>query len=216
MAIRTKNEIVQEIRMELYAGQPTVDASITPNFVLRKLNNKIAASAIQQTLLGYKLEGIYGELDIFTLTYTGLSLSTDSATGLKYVELPTQPIYTPLNQSITVFALAPRGGMLNDLFKPTTRRKLTMVRSLPNLRKVYHFTENGRVIFEDECGIMATFTSVGMSIVTSGGNDMYSFLNLPDDQIDLVKKEILIDLRGMMAISDTTPLPAMDTPQPRD
>lgn len=216
MAIRTKNEIVQEIRMELYAGQPTADASITPNFVLRKLNNKIAASAVQQTLLGYKLEGIYGELDIFTLTYTGLALSTDSATGLKYAELPTQPIYTPLNQSIIVFAPAPRGGMLNDLFKPTTRRKLTMVRSLPNLRKVYHFTENGRVIFEDEWGIMATFTSIGMSIVTSGGNDMSSFLNLPDDQIDLVKKECLLELRGMMQLSDTTPLPVADAPQPRD
>lgn len=216
MAMRTKKEIVQEILYELFGGIPSVDASISENFVLRKLNNKIASSAVQQTLLGYKLEGVYGELDIFTLTFTGLALSTNANTGLKYVDLPVQPIYTPLNQSITVFAPAPRGGMLNDLFKPTTRRKLTMVRSLPNLKKVYYFVENGQVIFEDEWQIMATFTSVGMSIVTSGTNDLLSFLNLPDDAIDLVKKECLLELRGMMQLSDTTPLPVADTPQPRD
>ena len=216
MALKTKGEVVEEIRYNLHGGIPNVDASISANFVLRMLNNKIASAAVQQTLLGYKLEGVYGDLDMYTLTYTGLAPATDTNTGLKYVALPVQPIYTPQNHSVTVFAAKNRGGMLSDMFKKTTRRKLTMVRSLPNLKKVYHFTENGKEFFEDEWDIMTTFPEIGMSIITSGANDSSAFLNMPDDAIDLVKRECLADLRPMMGLTDTTPLPPSDSPQPRD
>ncbi len=154
MSLKTKGEVVDEVRYALYGGMPNADASISANFVLRMLNNKIAAAAVQQTLLGYKLEGVYGELDMYTLTYSGLTPAVDTNTGLRYVALPVQPIYTPKNESVTVFAPKNRGGMLSDIFKKTTRRKLTMVRSLPNLKKVYHFTENGKEFFEDEWDIM--------------------------------------------------------------
>ena len=173
MALRTKKEIVQEVLYECYGGIPNVNSSISENFVLRKLNNKIASNAMMQAMGTYKMDGAICVDDIFTLTYSSLTLLNDDNTGLKYVALPSQPIGLPYNQAITVFPPAPRGGMLNDLFKPTTRKKLTMVRSLPNLKKVFHFIENGRVYFEDEYGIMATFTTLNMSIITSGATDIF-------------------------------------------
>ncbi len=63
---------------------------------------------------------------------------------------------------------------------------------------------------------MATFTFVNMSIVTSGAQDLTAFLNLPDDMVDAVKKECIMELRGMMGVVDNTQLPAVDSPQPRE
>ena len=219
MALKTKKEIVQEILYECYGGIPNINSSISENFVLRKLNNKIASNAMMQAMGTYKMDGAICVDDIFTLTYTDIALTIDQVTGLIYTDVPNQPIGIPGNQSITVFPSAPRGGMLNDLFKPTTRKKLTMVRSLPNLKKVFHFIENGRIYFEDEYGIMATFfsgtTSLNISIITSGAQDMTAFLNMPDDMINMVKKECIAELKLMMSIFDATPLPPSDNPKPR-
>lgn len=216
MALRIKRDIVQEILMEIYGGIPSVDAAISENFVLRKLNNKIATSAMLQAMGSYKMDGVVCIDDIFTLTYTDLALTLDAANGLKYFIIPSQPIGIPNNQSITVFPPVTRGGMLNDIFKPTKRSKLTMVRSLPNLKKVFHFTENGREYFNDEFGIMATFITVNASIITSGAQDLTAFLNLPDDMISAVKAECIAELRPMMGLVDSVPLPVSDNPQPRE
>ncbi len=216
MSLRTKKEIVDEIRYEVYGGMPSVDAAISENFILRKLNNKIATSAMQQALGSYKMDGAVCVDDIFTLTYSDLTLTVDGVTGLKYFEIPSQPIGLPDNQSITVFPPKNRGGMMSDLFKKTTRKKWTMVRSLPSLKKVFHITENGREYFNDEFGIMQSYDSVNASIVTSGAQDLSAFLNLPDDMISQVKAECIAELRPMMGLADLTPIPAVDNPQPRE
>lgn len=212
MALRTKQELVDEIIMETYSGIPTVERSISDNFVLRKVNNLIAAAAMKSLQPGYDCNCID---DIFYLTATGITLLADSVLGLQYFTLPLQPIGLPDRTAIIVSPPANRGGVRNGIFKPIKRREVTLVRSLPRIRKVFHYTENGREYFIDEFGIIETYPSINLTIASSGANDLTAFVNMPDDMIGIIKAQAIADLRNMLQLQDTTPLPPADAPQVR-
>lgn len=215
MALRTKQQIVDEIVYEVFGGIPTNDRTISDNFVVRELNNFISEAALKSAFSTYNIDGCVCADDIFTLTYSGLTLSVDSNTGNKYFVLPAQPIGMPSKRSITVFPPANRGGVMNDLFKGIMRSEVTKVRRLPNILKVFHYTENGNENFIDRNQIMSGFSTLNASIATSGANDLSAFLNMPDDMINSAKTTIVPKLRAMIGIQDNTPLPPADAPQPR-
>ncbi len=215
MALRKKIEVVQEILYEVYGGINTNNTTISENFVVRELNNFIAESAVKSAFGAYNLDGCVCADDIFTLTYSGLTLLSDAVTGNKYFPLPAQPVGIPSKRSISVFPPANRGGVQNDLFKGIMRNEVTKARRLPNVRKVFHYTENGNENFIDNNQIMQGFDTLNASIVTAGANDLTTFLNMPDDMINAAKMSIVPRLRQMMGISDVTPVPPADAPAAR-
>lgn len=215
MALTTKNEICQEILYELYGGIPSNDTSISLNFVLRLVNDKIAEAAVKSAFGTYNIDGVVASDDIFTLSYSALTLSTNTANGLKYFTLPDSPVGLPSNRAFNIYPPNSRGGIQGSIFKPIARGEVTYVRSLPGIKKVWHFVEGGRMYFVDNYNIMATYTTVNASIASSGANDLTAFLNLPDDQISAIKLAILPELRVMIGMTDTTPLPVVDAPESR-
>jgi hypothetical protein len=215
MALTTKRQIVDEIRYQVFGGMPNNSTAISENFVLRLLNNRIAEAAVKNSYINSNLEGVLYADDIFTLTYSNITLLTDANSGLKYFELPTQPVGLPNKRAITIFPPKTRGGFMDDLFKPILRSKVTKVRRLPNLKKVFHFTENGNEYFVDNFQIMDSFSNVNLSIVSAGALDLDDNINMPEDMISGVKALIIAECRQMMGIQDLTPLPAVDNPQPR-
>lgn len=215
MSLTTKREVCQEILYQLYGGMPSNDASISENFVLRLVNDKIAVAAVKSAFGTYNLDGVVAADDIFTLSYSALALTIDTANGLKYFTLPDTPVGLPSNRAFNIYPPNSRGGIQGSIFKPIARGEVTYVRSLPGIRKVWHFVEQGRMYFVDAFNIMATYSSVNASIVTSGANDLTAFLNLPDDMISEIKMAVMMDLRPMIGLTDTTPLPQADAPESR-
>jgi hypothetical protein len=216
MSLKTKQEICDEIRYETYAGINTNDASISLNFILRKLNDKIAAYALKSATLNYQVDGYFEADGMFRMTYTNLTLTQDQYTGVKYTPLPVQPAVLPRNRSFEVFPLAQRGGIQSSLFKMINREEVTYVRSLPSIKKVFCFEDSGNMNFVDSNNILAYVSAVNISIVTGGMNNLTDSLNLPGDMIDAIKREIVAECRAMIGIKDMTPLPASDSPQPRE
>lgn len=215
MGLTIKRELVDEIRYELYGGMPTNDAAISEQFVLRKLNDKIAESAVKSAFGNYNLDGAVVADDIFRLTYTGISVTLDSVSGYYTFQLPATPVGIPGERSFEIYPPANRGGARNTTFKMIARNEVPFIRSTPQMKKVYCFVDNGNMGLVDEWGIVQTYPSLNMSVITSGANDLTAFLNLPDDMISAVKALVLADLRPMISLQDTTPLPAMDSPEPR-
>lgn len=215
MALTTKKEIVDEIRYQVYSGMPSNDASVSDNFVLRILNDKIASMAVKSAFGTYNLDGVVAADDIFRLTYSNLTLSTDANTGVKYVSLPIQPVGLPSNRSFEIYPPANRGGVQSSIFKMIRRDEATFVRSLPGIKKVFCYVDNGLMCFIDAFDITGTYTTINMSVITSGANDLNAFLNLPDDMILDVKSLVVSEIRGMLMLQDTTPIPPQDSPQPR-
>lgn len=215
MASTTKRQVVDEIRYQLFGGISNNSTAISENFVLRLVNNRIAEAAVKNSYINSNLEGVLYADDIFTLTYSALPLLTDANSGLKYFVHPTSIAGLPNKRAITVFPPKTRGGFMDDLFKPILRNKVTKVRRLPNLKKVFHFTEDGNEYFVDNFQIMESFTTLNASIVSAGALDMDAPINIPEDMISGIKALIIAECRQMMSITDVTPLPAADNPQPR-
>lgn len=215
MALTTKRAIVDEIRYQLYGGMVSNDASISENFVLRLLNNRIAEAAVKSAFGSYNLDGAVCTDDIFRLTYTGISVTLDSVSGYYTFPLPANPVGIPGERSFEIYPPANRGGARNTTFKMIARSEVGFIRSTPQMKKVYCFVDNGNMNMVDEFGISITYPSLNMSVVTSGANDLTAFLNLPDDMISSVKMLVLHDLEQMISLHDTSPLPAMDATQPR-
>lgn len=215
MALKTKQELVDEIIYEVYSGIPGNKRAISDNFVVRILNNHIAEAAVKSAFGNYNMDGIVAADDIFTLNYTGIPLLTDTASGNKYFTHPAQPVGLPSKRAMTIFPPVQRGGAMSSIFKGILRSDVTKVRDLPSIKKVFHYTENGNEYFIDNWQIMATYSAVNLSIVTSGANDLTAFVNMPDDMIAAVKMQCIQECRQMMALQDTSPLPPADTPQPR-
>lgn len=215
MALRIKQQIVDEIIYELYGGTPTVSRAISDNFVVTKLNNHLAGAAIEVYQRNGQLATCSCIDDIFYLTFTGLTLNTDPVLGVKYFAHPSQPIGLPQKQSIIISPPANRGGVREGIFKPIQRSEVSKVRSLPGVKKVFHYTDNGNEYFVDEFGIMDTFTSVNLSVASAGANDLTAFVNMPDDMIEVVKTRIIAELRAMLSVHDTTPIPQADADQVR-
>jgi hypothetical protein len=215
MALKVKQELVDEIIYEVYGGIPTNDRAISDNFVCRLLNNKIAEAAVKSAFGSYNLDGTVEADGIFRLTYTGLSLTTDTISGLKYFPLPAQPVGLPSNRSFIVYPPSQRGGRLSGMFKIISASEAIYIRSLPGIRKVFGFEENGNMYFIDAYQIMATYNSLNLSVVTSGANDLTAFVNLPDDLIAGIKMILVPQLKQMLKLQDDTPLPVADSPEPR-
>lgn len=215
MSLTTKQQIVDEIIYEAYGGMPSNDRAISDQFVLRKLNDYIAESAVKSAFGAYNLDGCVCADDIFRLTYPPFTLLTDAVTKVKYFILPDTPVGLPSSRSYEIYPPANRGGVQSSIFKMIGRSEVGYVRSLPAIKKVFCYVDNAQMNFIDAWGIMATFDTVNMSLITSGANDLTAFLNLPDDMISGAKMIIIPQLRAMMGISDTTPIPAADSPQPR-
>lgn len=215
MALKTKQEVVDEIVYEVYIGPRPNNAIISDAFVCRLLNNKIAEAAVKSAFGSYNLDGTVTPDGIFRLTYTSLSLSTDAITFVKYCPLPTQPVGLPSNRSFEIFPTANRGGVQSNLFKMIDRSQVSKVRSLPSIRKVFCYVDNGNMNFVDSAGILTSYSSINMSVVSSGANDLTAMLNLPDDMITEVKMAIVPELRQMLGVADNVPLPPADMVQPR-
>lgn len=215
MALKTKQALVDEIVYESYVGITSNSRSISDQFILRILNNKIAEAAMQSGLQNQKLDGVFYSDDIFRLTYTNLTLTADAVTFVKYLPLPTQPVGLPASISYEVFPPANRGGVQSSVFKMIDRGEATYVRSLPKIKKVFCYVDNGVLNFIDAFQIMATYDTVNLSVVSSGANDLTAFVNMPDDMIGAVKTACVAEVRAMMQLTDLTPQPPADNPQPR-
>lgn len=214
MSLDTKRVLCDEILIELYGGQYSNDAAISLRFVLRKVNDKIGAMAVQSASLNYQVDGYFQADDVFRLSYSGLVLEADGFGAMSF-PLPTQPIGLPRNRSFEVFPPANRGGVQSSMFRPIGRDEVQYVRSIPGLKRVYYYIDNGKCNFIDNFGIIQFFTTLNMSVYTSGANNLDDNLNLPDDMISAIKQQVLAELRPMISLTDTIPLPASDAPEGR-
>jgi len=216
MALTTKLEVVQEILYEVFGGMQSNQSAISENFILRKLNDRIAEAAVKSAFGSYNLDGCVCVDDIFNLTYSALTLLTDSNNGLKYVVLPTQPIGLPSGRAFNVYPPNNLGGIQQSTFKPISRGEVTYIRSLPVIKKIFHFVENGRLYIIDNYNLSQYFPTLNMTVTSSGANNLTDILNLPDDMIAGVKMLVIQDCKQMMMLADTTPLPQSDAPEPRN
>lgn len=200
MAIPTRLSVVQEILYEAYNGMPPNDASISENFVLRKVNNWIAQEAVKSAYGTTNIDGITYADDIFNLQFNNITLIDDAIYGIKKITLPALPVGLPRQRSFNVSST----GINPTLFKPIGRFEYQRIHSLPAMGKVYYFVEADSMYFDlsfaTKFNKLLSISTVNLVITTSGALDLSASLNLPDDMIENMKSAIVMELRMMMGV----------------
>lgn len=199
MALKTKLEVVQEIRYELYGGIVSADARLSENFVLRKVNDKIAAACMANAFQTTNMEGVTYADDFFYIVFTDIVLLVDTSAGLKYFELPAMPVGLPRQRSLYIYPPRVKGGLKSDIFKPIGRHEVQRMTSQPPIgNKVFFFIQDARVYFVNSNGLTTNYDKVNLTIASADGG-LEETLNLPQDQIDSMKSQIIAELRVTLA-----------------
>lgn len=195
--LQTKLEVVQEILYELMGGITSSDSRLSERFILTKLNNKIAAAATVNAFQLTNLEGITYADDAFYIAFNDITVSDDVNTGFKYFTLPAQPIGLPRQRAFSLYP--PKNGnctgMESTLFKMMPRHEVQRRFSLPPLKKVMCFEQDGTIqMIIPKTMPLLEIGSINLVIASADGG-LNSMLNMPQDMIDGIKKSTLQELR---------------------
>lgn len=195
--LKKKRQLVEEIRTEAYGGMPPVDAKFSENYVLLRLNAKLAIKAKINAFDLTNLEGITYADDMFYIKFKGIEVKVDSDTGYHFIDLPAQPIGLPRQRSFSLYMPknGDHGGRGDGLFKMIGSHEVSRLASLPSVNKVFCYVEDGKIFMvkpRKMRGLKIEKVSLNIASV-DGGLD--SDLNAPADMIDIVSRELVKELR---------------------
>ncbi len=198
--LQTKLEVVQEILYELMGGITSSDSRLSERFILTKLNNKIASMATVNAFQLTNLEGITYANDIFYISFNDLEVLDDTFTGYKYFVLPAQPIGLPRERSFSIYPSDTGSctGMDSTLFKMMPRHEVQRLNSLPKINKVFCFVQDGKMMMKIPKSMpLLEIETINLTIASADGG-LDSTLNMPQDMIDIAKKQVIQELRPVV------------------
>lgn len=201
--LKKKRQLVEEIRTEAYGGMPPVDAKFSENYVLLRLNAKLAIKAKLNAFELTNLEGITYADDIFYVKFKGLDVKVDPDTGYDFIDLPAQPIGLPRQRSFSLYMpkSGERGGRGDSLFKMIGSHEVSRLASLPPINKVFCYVEDGKIFLVKPKKLRGLdIKKVSLNIASMDGG-LDTDLNAPADLIDIVSRELVKELRdGILGI----------------
>lgn len=198
--LQTKRQLVQECLYEAYGGITSSDVRISERFVLTKINNKIAASALPNAFQSSNLEGVTYADDIFYITFTEIDVQDDPISGYKYFPLPAQPIGLPRQRSFSIYPsyTGDCTGLDSTLFKMVPMQSIQQIRSLPVINKVFCFVQDGKMMLMMPKAMPLLKIDRLNLVIASADGGMDSTLNMPQDMIDAMKKGVVAELRAII------------------
>jgi hypothetical protein len=181
----TRRHLIEQIIRQVYGGQPTDDADITPNLVNQYINQGIGAAIKQNYRDSVQMDGVSYVNNSFYTSFSGLTI-TQSNNFLWVLTLPQIPIGIGKNEGISNFKLVSNTGSLGiDCIPLSVNQKsyATSMRTIPN--RLLYYTEGDKLYILSSL-ILSQYS--GNVTMVSGGSssNLDSTLNVPDDYIPLI------------------------------
>jgi hypothetical protein len=177
---------IEQIRRQIYGGQPSDDADITIGLVNVWLEQGIAVAAKTNYTDNLKLDGISYVNNSFYSTFKNLTVTEDEQFVYK-VELPQIPIGIGANEGISMLTFKDSDSrQISQSVIWITQNQRTFfdsMRAIPN--KLLAYSE-GKYVYVKSTLILTPYTA--NATMVSGGNstDLQSELNVPSDYIPLI------------------------------
>jgi hypothetical protein len=181
----TRRHLIEQIIRQVYGGQPTDDADITPNLVNQYINQGIGTVIKQNYKDSIQLDGVSYINNSFYTSFSGLTIS-QSSNFLWVLTLPQIPIAIGKNEGISNFKLISSTGTLGiDCIPLSVNQKsyATSMRTIPN--RLLYYTE-GEKLYILSSLILSQYTGVVTMVSGGNANNLDSTLNVPDDYIPLI------------------------------
>lgn len=178
-----RQQLIEQILRDVYGGQPTDDASITPNLVNQLINQGIGVAVKQNYKDAIQLDNVGYINNSFYTTFKGLNVTQDE-NFLWKVELPQIPIAIGQNEGVSNLVLRdPKDKTVGINLIPLTmnqRGYASSMRTIPF--STLYYVEGKYAYILSSLTLSKYKASVTM---ISGGNstDLSSQLSVPDDYI---------------------------------
>lgn len=188
---------IEQIRRQIYNGQPSDDSTITVGLVNVWLEQGIAAAAKANYTDNLKIDGISYVNNSFYSTFKNIAVTQDEQFIYK-VELPQIPVGIGANEGISMLTFRDNeSAQISQTVIWMTQNQRTFfdsMRPIPN--KLLAYSE-GKYAYIQSTLFLTQYTA-NVTLV-SGGNsaDLQSELNVPGDYIPLIveylKKQLMFE-----------------------
>jgi hypothetical protein len=183
----SRRQYIEQIRRQIYGGQPSSDAEITVNLVNQWLNQAVAFAAKQNYTDNLKLEGVAYINNGFYSTFKGLSVSKDENFLWKVI-LPEMPVGLGTSDGVSTVVFKDSTGKISYpvvMMSESQKSFQRGMRDIPN--KLLGYQEGNNIyvlstILLSQYTVSATIVSAGLS------TDLDSAMNVPTDYIPVISE----------------------------
>lgn len=198
----TRYQFIERILRQIYNGQPTDDASITPNLVNQWLNDAIGMAVKKNYTDSIQMDGVAYVNNSFYTTFTNLDINAEPVDNETYsIDLPIIPYALGKDEGVATLQI------VGDKKTSQTAIPLSMnqVGYIPQLRpiqnKILYWVEGQQAYLKSNIPLTAYKATVRL---ISGGNstDLQSTLIVPDDYVPMIVEYI----KGQLAYERSRPI----------
>jgi len=185
----TRQQLIEQILREVYGGQPSDDASITPNLVNQYINQGIGLAVKQNYKEAIQLDGVGYVNNSFHTTFKGLTISKDE-NFLWRLTLPEVPMGVGQNEGVSNLRLKNGDGQISlDCIPLSINQKgyASTMKTIPN--KLLYYTE-GSTAYILSTLTLSQYTATA-TLVSGGDSSLTSTLNVPADYIPTITAYVI-------------------------
>jgi hypothetical protein len=185
----TRQQLIEQILREVYGGQPSDDASITPNLVNQYINQGIGLAVKQNYKEAIQLDGVGYVNNSFHTTFKGLAISKDE-NFLWKLTLPEVPMGVGQNEGVSNLRLKNGDGQISlDCIPLSINQKgyASTMKTIPN--KLLYYTE-GSTAYILSTLTLSQYTATA-TLISGGDSSLTSTLNVPADYIPTITAYVI-------------------------
>lgn len=183
----SRRQYIEQIRRQIYGGQPSSDAEITVNLVNQWLNQAVAFAARQNYTDNLKLEGVAYINNGFYSTFKGLSVSKDE-NFLWKVSLPEMPVGLGTSDGVPTVLFKDSTGKISFPVVMMSQNQKSFQRGMRDIPNKLLGYQEGNNIYVLSTILLSQYT-VSATVVSAGlSTDLDSAMNVPTDYIPVISE----------------------------
>lgn len=193
----TRYSYIEQVRRDIYGGQPNDDAEITINLVNQWLDQAIGIAAKTNYTDSLKLDGIAYMNGSFYTTYKGLSVTSDEQ-FIWRITLPHIPFGIGNNEGVSTLKF--KDASSSQISQPVIWLNQNQWAYFQNMRQIpnsLYANLQGEYIYIISTILLFQYTA--QVVMVSGGDstNLYSTLNVPADYLpimtDYLKQQLMFE-----------------------
>jgi hypothetical protein len=178
----TRKQLIEQILRQVYGGQPSDDATITPNLVNQMINQAIGTMVRLNYKESIQMDGIGYMNNSFYTTFKDITVSLEEQFVYK-ITLPQIPFALGKNEGISVLKFVNDAGEVSRPVIWISQDQVSYYQSLPEIpNKILAYYQNSIAYIIST--LQLTNYKAIVTIVSGGDSTLIdNQLNVPDDYI---------------------------------
>lgn len=181
----TRHDLIEQIRRQIYNGQPSDDATITEGLVNQYIEEGIAVAAKQNYKENAAIEAVAYINNGFYTTFKGIAVTKDESFLWK-VTLPEIPLGVGYSEGVSTMVFKSSSGEVGIpvvWLSENQKSFIDTMRPIPNKILAY---QEGIFVYAKSTILLSAYTVLVTMISGGDSTNLNSTLNVPPDYIPVI------------------------------